>query len=113
MVGAIYFLDFRPTAMTVRCLKETLLLSIAQSELVSKLQQDVSFASRFYRVLALQLSSKLQIALGSLGCTQQAYCREQGLQDIAYDDEMDVDDLEQVSQGALRLNWILKRLGIM
>ncbi|NJO79739.1 MAG: cyclic nucleotide-binding domain-containing protein [Cyanobacteria bacterium RM1_2_2] len=113
LVGAIYFLDFRPTAMTVRCLKETLLLSIAQPELVNKLQQDMSFASRFYRVLALQLSSQLQVALGSLGCTQQAYCREQGLQDVEYDDEMNIEDLEQVSQGAMRFNWVLKRLGIM
>jgi bacteriocin-type transport-associated protein len=113
MIGATHFLDFRPTPMTVRCVKESLLLSIARPELEYKLQQDVSFASRFYRVLALQLSNKIQVALGSLGCTQQAYCREQGLQDVEYDDEMDIEDLEQVSQGAMRFNWVLKRLGIM
>jgi bacteriocin-type transport-associated protein len=113
MIGAIHFLDFRPTPMTIRCIQETLLLSIARQELEYKLQQDVSFASRFYRVLALQLSNKIQVALGSLGCTQQAYCREQGLQNIEYDDEMDLEDLEQVSQGAMRFNWVLKRLGIM
>jgi CRP-like cAMP-binding protein len=113
MVGAIYFLDFRPAPMTVRCVQESLLLSISRQELMNKLQQDMSFASRFYRVLALQLSNKLQVALASLGCTQQAYCREQGLQDVEYDDEMDIEDLEQVSQGAMRFNWVLKRLGIM
>lgn len=113
MIGAIYFLDFRPTPMTVRCVKESLLLAISRQELTNKLQQDMSFASRFYRVLALQLSNKLQLALASLGCTQQAYCREQGLQNVEYDDEMDIEDLEQVSQGAMRFNWMLKRLGIM
>lgn len=112
VVGAVYFLDFRPTPITVRSVKETLLLSIAQQDLTAKLQQDTSFASRFYRVLALQLSNRLQTALASLGCSQQAYCREAGLQEVEYDDEMDIEALEQVSQGAMRFNWMLKRLGI-
>lgn len=113
LVGAIYFLDFRPTPMTIRSVRESLLLSVSRQDLSNKLQQDMSFASRFYRMLALQFSSRLQTALGSLGCSQQEYCREQGLQDVEYDDEMDIEALEQFSHGAMRFNWLLKRLGVM
>lgn len=113
MVGASYFLDFRPMPTTIRSTQESLLLTISRQDLTTKLQQDMSFASRFYRVLALQMSGKMQIAMASLGCNQQAYCRKQGLQNVEYDDEIDIEALEQVSQGAMRFNWMLKRLGIM
>ncbi|MBE9180193.1 cyclic nucleotide-binding domain-containing protein [Oculatella sp. LEGE 06141] len=112
--GAISFLDFRPLPVTVRAVHHSLVLSISRQALTTKLQQDMGFASRFYRVLAIQLSNSLQMVMSRLGCHQNMYDRPQGMDEaVEYDDELDLDSLQQVSQGAARFNWMLKRLGVL
>jgi bacteriocin-type transport-associated protein len=114
MSGTISFLDFRPSPVTVRAVDESLVLSIPRSQLAMKFQQDLGFASRFYRVLAIQLLEILQTAIGLLGCPQQMYGQHQDMDDdVEYDDELNLDALHQVAQGAARFNWMLKRLGVV
>ncbi|HEY9888617.1 MAG TPA: cyclic nucleotide-binding domain-containing protein, partial [Candidatus Obscuribacterales bacterium] len=60
MPGIISFLDFRPLPTTVRATKEALLFAVPRQTLVTKLQVDDSFASRFYRVIALEILELLQ-----------------------------------------------------
>lgn len=111
--GAVSFLDFRPLSVTVRAVNHSLVLAIPRQILTAKLQQDMSFASRFYRVLALQLSNSLQTVMSRFGCTKNNYSHHQEMDEaIEYEDELDLDSLHQVSQGAARFSWMLKRLGI-
>ena len=111
--GIISFLDFQPLPVTIRAVKESLVFAVPRQQLVAKLQQDVGFASRFYRVIAVQISELLQALMEHLGCDRQAYSQVQGMDEaIEYDDELDLDSLHQVSQGAAKFNWMLKRLGV-
>ncbi|NEQ25995.1 MAG: cyclic nucleotide-binding domain-containing protein [Microcoleus sp. SIO2G3] len=114
MSGAISFLNLSLPPTTVRAIEESLVLAIPRAQLAMKLQQDMGFASRFYRVLAIQLSQTLQTAIGLLGCPQQTlHSHGEMDEDMEYDDELNLDSLHQVAQGAARFNWILKRLGVM
>lgn len=66
VVGEVPFIGTR-TATTVKAVKKSLVLSIPQQELVTKLQQDVGFASRFYRAIAIMLLDRLQSIINQLG----------------------------------------------
>ncbi|MDX2213496.1 MAG: cyclic nucleotide-binding domain-containing protein [Oculatellaceae cyanobacterium bins.114] len=114
MSGTSSFLNMSPPPVTVRAIEESLVLAIPRSHLTIKLQQDMGFASRFYRVLAIQMLETLQTAIGLLGCPQQRYqARNEMDEDMEYDDELNLDSLHKVAQGAARFNWMLKRLGVM
>jgi bacteriocin-type transport-associated protein len=118
MSGASHFLEFNPAPVTVRAVNESLVLSIPRSQLAMKLQQDMGFASRFYRVLATQLAETWQKAIGLMGCPQQMYHSTEKMGEgmdeaMEYDDELDLDSLDHVSQGAARFNWMLKQLGVV
>lgn len=112
--GAINFLEFTPAIVTVRAVHESLVLSIPRSKLSMKLQQDMGFASRFYRVLATQLAENWQKAIGLLGCPQQMYHPQKKMdENMEYDDELNLETLDRVSQGAARFDWMLKQLGVV
>lgn len=114
MSGTVSFLESNPSPVTVQAIEESLVLSISRSHLALKLQQDMGFASRFYRVLAIQLSETWQAAIGLMGCPQQMYQQHQSMDDeMEYDDELDLESLHQVSQGAARFSWMLKQLGVV
>lgn len=114
MSGTISFLNPAPSPVTIRAIEESMVLAIPRSQLTIKLQQDTGFASRFYRVLAIQLSETLQTAIELMGHPQQRYQeREKMDQRIEYGDELNLDSLNQVAQGAARFNWMLRRLGVM
>jgi len=114
MSGAISLLNLSLPPITVRAIEESLVLAIPRSQLAMKLQQDMGFASRFYRVLAIQLLQTLQTAIELLGCPQQMLQAHSDMDEaMEYDDELNLDSLNQVAQGAARFNWMLKRLGVM
>jgi hypothetical protein len=61
----------------------------------------------------MQVSELLYIVMERLGCDRQAYDQQEGMDEgKEYGDELDFDALQQMSQGAHRFNWMLKRLGI-
>ncbi len=66
IVGEIPFLGTRPTATSVKAIEKSLVMSIPQQQLAAKLQQDVGFASRFYRAIAILLSDRLQSLVNQL-----------------------------------------------
>lgn len=102
--GIISFLDFRPLPVTIRTAEEALVFTVPRQMLVTKLQADNSFASRFYRVIAVQVLELLETVRGL----------EHGADaDMAQDDEeLDLEDLDQMSEGAAKFNWMLKQLGV-
>ncbi len=105
MPGIISFLDFRPLPVTVRSLTESLVFAVPRQTLATKLQVDDSFASRFYRVIAMQIMEQLQTVSMRL-VEPDAPGSAMG------DEELDMDDLQQVSEGAKKFGWMLTQLGV-
>ena len=60
IVGEVSFIDTRPPLASVRSLEECVVLSLPRVQLLAKLQQDMNFASRFYRAICLCLSDRLR-----------------------------------------------------
>ncbi|MCC5668500.1 cyclic nucleotide-binding domain-containing protein [Nostoc sp. CHAB 5784] len=81
VVGEIPFVT-RPTATTVKAIETSLVMSISQQELAAKLQQDVGFASRFYRAIAIMLSDRIQSTINQLGRSNLA--QGQPLKDVLF-----------------------------
>lgn len=51
----------------MRSLEECVVLSLPRVQLLSKLQQDINFSSRFYRAICLCLSDRLRGTVSRLG----------------------------------------------
>lgn len=111
IVGETPFIDARLPEATVKAIKETLVLSIPRQKLAAKLQQDVGFASRFYRVIATLLANRLQGMLARLGYGRRVYRKGQSLDEaIEYEDELDLRMLDQMALAGTRFDWMLARL---
>ena len=109
MPGIISFLDFRPLPVTIRAVKESLVFAVPRQTLVTKLQVDDSFASRFYRVIAITILELLQtVSLRLVNTAASANTADEPLLDEA----LDMDDLHQMSEGAKKFNWMLSQLGV-
>ncbi|MEM9089552.1 MAG: cyclic nucleotide-binding domain-containing protein [Cyanobacteria bacterium P01_F01_bin.53] len=116
--GIISFLDFQPLPVRIHAVKEALLLAIPRRQVVIKLQEDLSFAARFYKVIATQMASLLStvVSLDGEGSSMGAAkvsdfdntLGEGGMEE----DELDLAALQRVSQGASKFDWMLKQLGV-
>ncbi|MBW4562717.1 MAG: cyclic nucleotide-binding domain-containing protein [Mojavia pulchra JT2-VF2] len=82
VVGEIPSVNTRLTATTVKAVEKSLVLSISQQELATKLQRDVGFASRFYRAIAIMLSDRIQSIINQLGRSNIA--QGQPLKDVLF-----------------------------
>ncbi|NET31966.1 MAG: cyclic nucleotide-binding domain-containing protein [Cyanothece sp. SIO1E1] len=67
VVGEMSFIDAYPPSATVKAVEPAWVLSVSRSILMQKLQQDVGFASRFYRALAMLLSHRLRGTVKQMG----------------------------------------------
>ena len=67
VLGEVSFIDTRASLASVRALEESIVLSIPRIQLLSKLQQDINFSSRFYRAICLCLSDRLRGTVSRLG----------------------------------------------
>lgn len=99
VVGEMSFVDARPPSATVQTLEQSLVLAVPRAALTEKLAQDIGFASRFYRALAILLSSRLR------GTVRQ-------LSDDRHPPDREVDLLasENVTLAEARFEWLLRRL---
>lgn len=112
--GETPFIDARLPSTTIKAFKDSFVLSIPRQKLAVKLQQDIGFASRFYRVICTILSTRLQGILSRLGYGNHLYTKGRSLsQTVKYEDELDFRVLDQMAIAATRFNWMLKRLGVM
>ncbi len=103
VVGEMSFVDGQPPSATVTALQPSIVLAISCSQLRHKLQQDIWFASRFYRALAILLSSRLRSTVKHL---QGEHWRPVATPNDAGLDEMG----DMLSMGGIRFDWMLKRL---
>lgn len=106
VVGEMSFVDERPPSATVKAAEHSLVLSIPRQKLADKLQQDVGFASRFYRALAIFLSDRLRGTVSRLGYGQESTFDENAPSDSNYDPHL-LDNLDLADR---RFNWLIRRL---
>ena len=78
-MGETPFIDGRLPSATVKAIEDSLVLTIPRQQLAAKLQQDIGFASRFYRVIATLLSNRLQGMYSQLGYGRRVYSKGQPL----------------------------------
>lgn len=105
--GEMSFVDTRPPSATVETAEESVVLSLPRERLANRLLQDVGFASRFYRAIALFLSTRLRSAVKYLG-----YDREFLPEKEFNTEEMDLGDTlkENMPMARARFDWMLRRL---
>ncbi len=106
ILGEMSFVDSRPPSASVTAVENSCVLNISRKRLTEKIGQDVYFASRLYRSIAVFLSDRLRSTVGLLGYSQNQRLSEEQL----YSDEIDPDVLENMELAGARFDWIQKRL---
>jgi bacteriocin-type transport-associated protein len=77
MVGELPFLDSYQASTTVKALRDSLILTIPQVELMAKLRSDTSFAAHFYRAIAILLADRLERMVRQVGYSTTVMCQPQ------------------------------------
>jgi CRP/FNR family cyclic AMP-dependent transcriptional regulator len=107
IVGEMSFVDARPPSATVKALEDSTVFALAKPRLTAKLAADPAFAARFYRALAIYLSTTVRerhrdLAPGGAG---EADAEEE---DDA--DELDPNVLDGVYLAGERFDRMVKRV---
>jgi CRP/FNR family transcriptional regulator, cyclic AMP receptor protein len=106
VVGEMSFADARPPSATVQAVENSLILAIPRDSLVAKLKEDEGFASRFYRAIAIFLSTRLRGTVRYLG-----YAKGQLLQgEDSSPEDLSPEMLDNVPLAKARFDWLLRRL---
>ncbi len=103
VVGEMSFIDRLPPSATVSAAEVSVLLTIDAQLLGRKLAQDIGFSSRFYRALAILLSTRLRSTVQNL---EAAYWKPFTLEDEACSPEM----ADNMTLGEIRFDWLMRRL---
>jgi CRP-like cAMP-binding protein len=106
IIGEISFVDSRPASATVSAFSRCVLLRISRSAVNVKLKNDVHFAARFYRAIAVFMAHRFRETLGivSRGDVPDLDANVEAA------DEISADLLEDMGLAAARCDWILTRL---
>ena len=106
IVGEMSFVDARPPSATVKALEDSTVFGISKAVLSAKLGADQGFAARFYRALAIYLSTTVRERHRALG-----YGSEEDLEQMEDDaDELDGNVLDGVYLAGERFNRMVRRL---
>ncbi len=110
IVGEMSFLDARPPSATVKALTEATVFAVPRTALARKIATDLGFASRFYRALAIYLSTTVRERHQTLG-----YGDEAALVEVSEAEEDDADELnpavlDTVSLAGERFDRMVKRV---
>jgi CRP/FNR family cyclic AMP-dependent transcriptional regulator len=106
MVGEMSFVDARPPSATVRALEDSTVFALSKSVLANKLDRDLGFAARFYRALAIYLSTTVRERHRMLGYGSGVEL--DGTEDDA--DELDPNVLDTVALAGDRFDRMVKQL---
>lgn len=111
IIGETPFVEARPPSVTVKAVEDSFVLSIPRWRLAAKLLHDLSFAARFYQVLAVLLADKQQAIVSRLGYGRLSYSTDKPLdENYRYENELSSDFLAQVALAGTRFDWLLKRV---
>jgi CRP/FNR family transcriptional regulator, cyclic AMP receptor protein len=108
IVGEMSFVDARPPSATVRGLEDAVVFAIPKAVLQAKLDRDAGFAARFYRALAIYLSTTVRERHRMLGVGGEVDLDEVQDQDDA--DELDPNVLDGVYLAGERFDRMVKRV---
>ncbi|MBR8834872.1 MAG: cyclic nucleotide-binding domain-containing protein [Stigonema ocellatum SAG 48.90 = DSM 106950] len=112
--GETALIDARLPSYTFKTLEDSQVLAIQKQQLLIKLQQNPAMGSRFYRVISMLLSARLQGLINRLGYGRSAYQVGQRLsQDVKYEDEIDLNVMDNIFLGGARFDWMLRRLRVL
>ena len=104
IVGEMSFVDARPPSATVRGLEDAMVFAISKAVLQTKLDRDTGFAARFYRALAIYLSTTVRERHRMMGANAS-------LDDTEDDaDELDPNVLDGVYLAGERFDRMVKRV---
>ncbi len=105
VVGEMSFADARPPSATVQAEENSLVLSIPRQDLLEKLDKDQGFASRFYRAIAIFLSTRLRGTVRYLG-----YAKGQLLNEDGGTEDLSPEVTDNVPLAKARFDWLVRRL---
>src|SRR5215203_2542966 len=108
IVGEMSFVDARPPSATVRALEDSTVFAISKPALNAKLATDSGFAARFYRALAIYLSTTVRERHRALGGSGTGEAPEEDEEDDA--DELDPNVLDGVYLAGERFDRMVKRV---
>jgi CRP/FNR family cyclic AMP-dependent transcriptional regulator len=106
IVGEMSFVDARPPSATVRGFEDCTVFALSKPVLADKLDRDLGFASRFYRALAIYLSTTVRERHRMLGYGEGV--ESDDLEDDV--DELDPNVLDTVALAGDRFDRMVKRL---
>jgi CRP/FNR family cyclic AMP-dependent transcriptional regulator len=102
IVGEMSFVDARPPSATVKVLEDSTVFALSKATLNRKLAADFGFAARFYRALAIYLSTTVRERHRDLG--------PGGESDEDDADELDANVLDGVYLAGERFDRMVKRV---
>ncbi len=103
LVGESPFLDGRLEKVTMQALMTTTVLAVPRRLLLAKLQQDLGFAGRFYRVLGVVMGYRLQGVCGRLGYGRRTFVGGE-------EDELDMEVIDRLGLAGRRFELMLEQL---
>jgi CRP-like cAMP-binding protein len=106
IVGEMSFVDARPPSATVKALEDSTVFALPKPRLTAKLAADPAFAARFYRALAIYLSTTVRERHRDLAPAGAAGDEEE--EDDA--DELDPNVLDGVYLAGERFDRMVKRV---
>jgi CRP-like cAMP-binding protein len=105
IVGEMSFVDARPPSATVKGLEDSTVFALSRPLLTDKLNRDMGFAARFYKALAIYLSTTVRERHRALG-----YGDGSASEEPEDPDELDPNVLDGVSLAGERFDRMVKRL---
>lgn len=107
IVGEMSFVDARPPSATVRALEDSTVFAIPKSALSARLAANQGFAARFYRALAIFLSTTVRerhqaLGYGGVGEPEEEEEEEAG--------ELDANVLDGIFLAGERFDRMVKRV---
>jgi CRP/FNR family transcriptional regulator, cyclic AMP receptor protein len=105
IVGEMSFVDARPPSATVKALEDSVVFALSKAVLNRKLAADFGFAARFYRALAIYLSTTVRERHRDLGPGGEG-----GEEDGEDADELDANVLDGVYLAGERFDRMVKRV---
>ena len=103
VVGEMSFVDASPASATVKAIGKCSLLSISKDKLSKKMEEDVAFAMRFYKAIAVFLADRLR----KRNIDVDGGDMPEG---VLENDELDQNVLDNVHLAGIRFDSILKKL---
>lgn len=107
ILGEMSLIDSSKTSASIKCDTDSVVLAIPKAVLKARLENDVGFAARFYKALALFLADRMRNTIRRMGYGKLADEPDRDDLDL---DELDVEVLDNVHLAGARFERILKKL---